>query len=224
MRAAANYAFCNRQLLATLVREVFERFFGTPGSEGLDMLRSTTWRTTSPSSSRTRRRPATPPLRPPQGRHPRFPGRPPRGARRPTAGGPAGDRPRRHGPRLAGCWSAARQAMERSFGTTCHGAGRALEPHGRGEGRQGPRRARRARRARRRRPRQQPPRPRRGAARRLQGRRSGGRRRPPGRPVDCAWRGCGRWGSSRAEGGVGGVMHGCRSMDRATTSARRGRR
>jgi tRNA-splicing ligase RtcB (3'-phosphate/5'-hydroxy nucleic acid ligase) len=30
MRAAANYAFCNRQLLAQQVREVFERFFGRP--------------------------------------------------------------------------------------------------------------------------------------------------------------------------------------------------
>ena len=30
MRAAANYAFCNRQLLMWQTREVFERVFGRP--------------------------------------------------------------------------------------------------------------------------------------------------------------------------------------------------
>jgi tRNA-splicing ligase RtcB (3'-phosphate/5'-hydroxy nucleic acid ligase) len=39
MRAAANYAFCNRQLLATLVREAFERFFATPWPRlGLELV------------------------------------------------------------------------------------------------------------------------------------------------------------------------------------------
>ena len=39
---------------------------------------------------------------------------------------PAGDHPRRHGPGAAGCWSAQPGSMEQTFGTTCHGAGRAM--------------------------------------------------------------------------------------------------
>ncbi len=39
MRAAANYAFCNRQLIAQQVREVFERFFGRPWQRlGLELV------------------------------------------------------------------------------------------------------------------------------------------------------------------------------------------
>lgn len=39
MRAAANYAWCNRQLLTHQAREIFERFLGVPWSElGLDLV------------------------------------------------------------------------------------------------------------------------------------------------------------------------------------------
>ncbi|MFN9914061.1 MAG: RtcB family protein, partial [Pirellulaceae bacterium] len=39
MRAAANYAFCNRQLLMWQTRLTFERFFGRPWTElGMELI------------------------------------------------------------------------------------------------------------------------------------------------------------------------------------------
>ena len=52
MRAAANYAWCNRQFLTHQAREVFARSSTSPGSRSGWTL-STTWRTTSPSSRTT---------------------------------------------------------------------------------------------------------------------------------------------------------------------------
>ena len=53
MRAAANFAFCNRQLLMQQAREVFAEVFGRSWQE-LQMNLSTTSPTTSPSSKSTR--------------------------------------------------------------------------------------------------------------------------------------------------------------------------
>ncbi len=52
MRAAANFAWGNRQLLMWQAREVFERIFGRTWDD-LGLTSSMTWRTTSPSSRST---------------------------------------------------------------------------------------------------------------------------------------------------------------------------
>ena len=125
MRAAANYAFCNRQLIAAQVREVFERVFGVPWQRlGLDLVYDVAHnvakleahvvdgRETSLCVHRkgaTRAFPAGHPEVPPAYREVGQPVIVPGDMGRASwvlVGGPL--------------------AMERSFGTTCHGAGRAL--------------------------------------------------------------------------------------------------
>ena len=125
MRAAANFAFCNRQLLAAEVREAFERFFGRPWPRlGLELVYDVAHniakfeRHTVDGAERTlcvHRKGATRAF--PAG-HPEVP------AVYRHVGQPVivpGDMGRaswvlRGGP----------QAMARSFGTTCHGAGRVM--------------------------------------------------------------------------------------------------
>ena len=137
MAAAANYAWCNRQLLTHQAREVFARVFGDPGRAG-----HATWSTTcahniakfeehtSSTASREQvcvhRKGATRAFPP---GHPEIP--------RPTRDRPAGDHPRQHGDGELGPGRQPRQHGARSFGTTCHGAGRHDEPQRRraGQGR-----------------------------------------------------------------------------------------
>ena len=125
MRAAANFAFCNRQLLTAEVREAFERFFGRPWPRlGLELVYDVAHnvakleRHAVDGAERTlcvHRKGATRAF--PAG-HPEVPA----GYRH--VGQPVivpGDMGRaswvlRGGP----------QAMAHSFGTTCHGAGRVM--------------------------------------------------------------------------------------------------
>ena len=67
-----------------------------------------------------------------------FPAGPSGGAGGVPRGRPAGHHPRRHGPGVAGCWSAQPGSMEQTFGTTCHGAGRAMSRTAAVEGRRRP--------------------------------------------------------------------------------------
>ena len=125
MRAAANYAFCNRQLLATLVRETFERFFATPWPRlGLELVYDVAHNIAKfephevDGVTRTlcvHRKGATRAF--PAG-HPEVPE-----AYR-AVGQPVivpGDMGRASWVLRGGA-----QAMARSFGTTCHGAGRVM--------------------------------------------------------------------------------------------------
>ena len=85
MRAAANYAWCNRQLLTHQAREVFARVFGRPWEEprhGPGLRRRAQHRQVR--GPRRRRRLLQAGLRPPQGGHPRLPARPRRDPRRRT--------------------------------------------------------------------------------------------------------------------------------------------
>jgi len=125
MRAAANFAWCNRQLLMQQAREVFATIFGRSWQQSrMNLIYDVCHK--SPSSRNTRQRQsrstfgsiargatrAFPPG------HPEIP---PlyRGIGQPVI------IPRRHGPgELVPVGQPG--SMERTFGTTCHGAGRAL--------------------------------------------------------------------------------------------------
>ena len=127
MRAAANYAWCNRQLLAHQAREVFAKFFGKTWESARAWSWSTTSPTTSPSSRITtsaaarskqvcvHRKGATRAFPP---GHPDIPSVY-RGIGQPVI---------IPGSMGTASWVLAGQAgsMERSFGTTCHGAGRMM--------------------------------------------------------------------------------------------------
>jgi tRNA-splicing ligase RtcB len=125
MRAAANFAFCNRQLLTWQTRQVFERVFGRPWPElGLELVydvahnlaklerhevRGTTKLLCVHRKGATRAFPAG---------HDEVP------ARYRSIGQPViipGDMGR-----ASWVLAGGPRSMERSFGTTCHGAGRAM--------------------------------------------------------------------------------------------------
>jgi tRNA-splicing ligase RtcB len=125
MCAAGNFAWCNRQLLLWQVREVFARFFGRSWSElGMDLVYDVAHNIAKLEkheiAGRTKkvwvhRKGATRAFPP---RHPEIP----RGYR--EVGQPVlipGDMGR-------SSWVLAGRpgSMERTFGTTCHGAGRAM--------------------------------------------------------------------------------------------------
>jgi len=125
MRAAANYAFCNRQLLAWQVREVFARVFGRPWEDlGMTLLYDVAHnmakmeRHVVDGIEKTvcvHRKGATRAF--PAG-HPGVP------ERYRAVGQPViipGDMGRASWVLVGGP-----RALERSFGTTCHGAGRCL--------------------------------------------------------------------------------------------------
>ena len=125
MRAAANYAFCNRQLLAWQVREVFERVLGTPWQRlGLELVYDVAHNIAKLETHAVdgvektvcvHRKGATRAF--PAG-HPEVP------LTYRAVGHPVivpGDMGRASWVLVGGP-----QAMARSFGTTCHGAGRAL--------------------------------------------------------------------------------------------------
>ncbi|MBN2490329.1 MAG: RtcB family protein [Planctomycetes bacterium] len=125
MRAAANYAWCNRQLLMWQVREVFERVFEKTWSElGLDLVYDVAHNIAKMEDHRVgdrikrvcvHRKGATRAF--PAG-HPEVPARY-RGIGQPVI--IPGDMGR-------ASWVLAGEpaSMEQSFGTCCHGAGRAL--------------------------------------------------------------------------------------------------
>jgi tRNA-splicing ligase RtcB (3'-phosphate/5'-hydroxy nucleic acid ligase) len=125
MRAAANYAFCNRQLLMWQVREVFERVLGKPwGSLGMELVYDVAHNIAKIEEH------AVGDVRKPVCVHRK-------GA---TRAFPAGhhdipDRYRAIGQpviipgdmgRASWVLLGGPRSLERSFGTTCHGAGRCL--------------------------------------------------------------------------------------------------
>ena len=123
---AANFAWANRQAIAHRVREAIAAI-ARPRGRARARARSTTSPTTSPSSRSTaaarlcvHRKGATRAF--PRGLA-RDPGRLPR--RR-----PAGLHPRQHGHGELRARRRRPGAMERSFGTTCHGAGRRMSRTG----------------------------------------------------------------------------------------------
>jgi tRNA-splicing ligase RtcB len=125
MRAAANFAFCNRQLLMWQVREVFARVLGRPWTElGMELVYDVAHNMAKierhvvggvTKDVCVHRKGATRSF--PAG-HPDIP------ARYRATGQPViipGDMGRASWVLLGGP-----RAMERSFGTTCHGAGRCM--------------------------------------------------------------------------------------------------
>jgi tRNA-splicing ligase RtcB len=125
MRAAANYAFCNRQLLMWQVREVFERVLGKPWDTlGMELVYDVAHNMAKIESHRVgdaeknvcvHRKGATRAF--PAG-HPDVP------ERYRAIGQPViipGDMGRASWVLVGGP-----RSMERSFGTTCHGAGRCM--------------------------------------------------------------------------------------------------
>jgi tRNA-splicing ligase RtcB len=126
MRAAANYAWCNRQLLTHQAREVFARIFGKPWEElGLELVYDVAhniakFEDHDVGGGRTKRvcvhRKGATRAFPPG--HPEIPA-PYRGIGQPVI---------IPGSMGTASWVLAGQpgSMEQSFGTTCHGAGRMM--------------------------------------------------------------------------------------------------
>ncbi len=125
MRAAANYAFCNRQLLMWQTREVFQRLFHRPWDElGMELVYDVAHNIAKLERHRVggrtkdvyvHRKGAT---RAFPAHHPDLP------QRYRAVGQPViipGDMGRASWVLVGGP-----RSMERSFGTTCHGAGRAM--------------------------------------------------------------------------------------------------
>ena len=137
MRAAANYAWANRQLLMWQTREIFAEFFGRKWEVDADepgLRRGPQYRQDRGAPVDGRNEDG---LRASQGGHPGLPaGHPEVPERYRPIGQPViipGDMGR-------ASWVLVGQpgSMERTFGTTCHGAGRVHQPHGRRPKRQGP--------------------------------------------------------------------------------------
>jgi tRNA-splicing ligase RtcB (3'-phosphate/5'-hydroxy nucleic acid ligase) len=126
MRAAANYAWCNRQLLTHQAREVFARIFGKPWEDlGMDLVYDVAHNiakfeehTVSPSETKqvcVHRKGATRAFPP---GHPEIP----------PAYAAIGQPVIIPGSMGTASWVLVGQpgSMEQSFGTTCHGAGRKM--------------------------------------------------------------------------------------------------
>ena len=127
MRAAANYAWCNRQLLTHQAREVFAADLrqAVGSSCGMDLVYDVA--TTSPSSRITTSAAACASRSASTARGRRGPSRPAtRRSRRPIAR--IGQPVIIPGSMGTASWVLAGQpgSMEHSFGTTCHGAGRMM--------------------------------------------------------------------------------------------------
>jgi RNA-splicing ligase RtcB len=168
MRAAANFAFANRQLIAHAARTAFAHVLGVSARDlGMTVVYDVA-HNIAKEEEHEERAPPSPP-RPPQGRHPRL-------------SRAAGHRPRRHGALLL----PARRHGRRHAGDVRHHLPRRRaddEPHGRGEGRPRPEHRQGAGRAWRGGARHRARRARRGDARGLQGRARGRRRRPRARDL-----------------------------------------
>ena len=128
MRAAANFAWCNRQLLATQIRKSVERFFGRSGeSLGLrqvyDVAHNIAKIETHTVGGRQRelcvhRKGATRAFAP---GHPELPERYRRWGQPVLIPGDMGT--------ASYVLLGTQAAMEQTFGSTCHGAGRVLSRH-----------------------------------------------------------------------------------------------
>ena len=182
MRAAANYAWANRQLLMWQAREVFAEFFGQSWeSLGMNLVYDVAHNIakmeehTVDGKQKTvcvHRKGATRAFPP---GHPEVPDRY-------RADRPAGDHPRRHGPRELGPGRPAGQHGAVRSARTCHGAGRVMSRTAAIQHAQGRRIDQELADAGRHRPVPKLEGAGRRAARRLQRRQSGGRRGPPRRP------------------------------------------
>jgi len=125
MRAAANFAFCNRQLLMVQAREVFQRVFGRPWqSLGMELVYDVAHNMAKLEEHVVDGRPLRVCVHR-KGATRAFPaGHPDVPDRYRAVGQPViipGDMGRASWVLVGGP-----RSMERSFGTTCHGAGRAL--------------------------------------------------------------------------------------------------
>ena len=126
MRAAANFAFANRQCLAHFAREAVERRLGvSPRELGWRLVYDVAHNIAKEEDHEVDGRDPAPP-RPPEGRHARVPARAIPSCRTPyrKVGQPVlipGDMGR-YSYVLVG----APGAMRETFGSTCHGAGRVL--------------------------------------------------------------------------------------------------
>ncbi len=125
MRAAANYAFCNRQLLMWQTREVFERIFRTPWKElGMELVYDVAHNIAKFERHRVGGKTRTLCVHRKGATRAFPPGHPEVPERYRAIGQPViipGDMGRASWVLVGGP-----RAMERSFGTTCHGAGRAM--------------------------------------------------------------------------------------------------
>ena len=137
MRAAANFAWCNRQLLTHQAREVFADGLrhALARSCGMDLVYDVCPQHRQVRGARRRRRRTQAGLRPPQGGDARLPAGPSRDAARLSRRSASrciipGDMGR-------ASWVLAGQpgSMEQTFGTTCHGAGRLMSRTAAVEGR-----------------------------------------------------------------------------------------
>ena len=183
MRAAANYAWCNRQLLTHQAREVFARIFGKPWEElGMDLVYDVAHNIAKfeehdvgggeSKQVCVHRKGATRAFPP---GHPEIP----------PAYAAIGQPVIIPGSMGTASWVLVGQpgSMEQSFGTTCHGAGRMMSRTAAVKLAAGRRIDKELDGHRHHRPRPRPQGPRRGTAGRLQGRRSRGRRRRQARDL-----------------------------------------
>ena len=193
MRAAANFAWCNRQLLMQQAREVFADVFGRSWEDlrmnlVYDVAHNIAKLEEHTVDGKTKkvwvhRKGATRAF--PAG-HPEVP------AAYRTIGQPViipGDMGR-------ASWVLVGQpgSMEKTFGTTCHGAGRAMSRTAAVQDAAGPAHRQGTGSPRRHRPGPEPQGPRGGAAEGVQERRRRGRRRRTRPGCRTRWRGCGRLG------------------------------
>ena len=129
MACAANYAWANRQCITHWVREAFAQVLGRSLAEiGLQLVYDVAHNIAKIESTRSTAGRLSA-VRPPQGRHPGLPAGPPRTSPPATAtiGQPVlipGDMGR-YSFVLVG----TDRAMQETFGSTCHGAGRRMSRH-----------------------------------------------------------------------------------------------
>jgi tRNA-splicing ligase RtcB (3'-phosphate/5'-hydroxy nucleic acid ligase) len=125
MRAAANFAFCNRQLLLWQVREVFARFFGKSWQElGIELVYDVAHNIAKFEEHAVNGQRKTVCVHRKGATRSFPPGHPDVPERYRSVGQPViipGDMGR-----ASWLLAGAPASMEKSFGTTCHGAGRAM--------------------------------------------------------------------------------------------------
>ncbi len=127
MRAAANYAWCNRQLLMWQAREVFARIFGKPWEElGMDLVYDVAHNIAKIEEHDVDGKSRRPVCVHRKGATRAFPPGHPEVPEPYRQDRPAGDHPRRHGHGAVGCWRGSRAAWSSRSAPRCHGAGRVM--------------------------------------------------------------------------------------------------
>ena len=125
MRAAANFAWCNRQILTYLAREVFESVFGRPWTDlGMDLIYDVAHNIAKMETHRIEGRPRQVCVHRKGATRAFPPGHPDIPACYQKIGQPViipGDMGR-----ASWLLVGSEGSMEQTFGSTCHGAGRAL--------------------------------------------------------------------------------------------------